>query len=254
MIALRTVGRGTPLLLLHGIGGAGVSFTPQLDALADDYQVLAWDAPGYGCSSDPAAAPGIDGYADAAAEILAERGPGHVVGVSWGGVIATRLAAKRPDLLRSLTLAGSTVGSGRTRDSAARMRERAADLRRLGAQEFARARGPRLVAPGAPRHVVDRVVTTMAAVRLPGYAYAAESMAETDHTEWLGSIGVPTLILVGAEDRIAGVPESRRLADGITGARMEIMPNAGHAANQERPEEFNRLLTAFHQSVEAGGR
>lgn len=246
MIALRASGSGTPLLLLHGIGGASVSFTPQLDALSGSYHVLAWDAPGYGASSDPAAAPGIDGYADAAAEILAEHGPGHVVGVSWGGVIATRLAAKRPDLLRSLTLAGSTVGSGRTDEGATRMRERAVDLQRLGAEEFARTRGPRLVAPEAPQHVVDRIVTTMAAVRLPGYAYAAESMAETDHTEWLSGLGVHTLIVAGAEDRITGIPESRRLAAGIPGARMEIMPHAGHAANQERPREFNRLLTAFH--------
>src|SRR5436190_2165566 len=107
-------GTGPPVLCLHGIGASSVAFTPQFDELAADLRLIAWDAPGYANSADPDGAPGLDGYADAAAQVAKERadGPVHVLGVSWGGVIAVRLANRHPALVRSLILADSTRGSG----------------------------------------------------------------------------------------------------------------------------------------------
>lgn len=247
---------GTPVLLLHGIGGSSASFRPQLDALAKEHRVSAWDAPGYGSSADAEAPPGIEGYAATAATLLEETGPAHVVGVSWGGVIATRMALDHPRLLRSLTLADSTRGSGRTREGAARMRARAAELAELGPAEFARRRGPRLPGPDAGPALRETLVQTMAGVRLPGYRFAAESMAQTDHSELLGRVGAPTMVLVGARDRITGVDESRLLAATIPGARFVLIPCAGHAANQEQPDAVNRELFEFFSEVDtaAGGR
>ncbi|GAA1205342.1 alpha/beta fold hydrolase [Prauserella alba] len=241
---------GSPVLLLHGIGGSSASFAPQLQAFGRIHRTIAWDAPGYGRSPDPDGAPGIAGYARDAAAILAEHGRAHVVGVSWGGVIATRLAADRPELVRSLTLADSTRGSGLTVESAARMRQRPAELAGSGAAEFARRRAPRLVAPGAAASVRTGVERIMSTVRLPGYRFAAESMAETDHSDLLGALRVRTLVLVGAEDRVTGVAESRRIADAIPCARLEIVPHAGHAANQENPDRVNRLLLEFFAEAE----
>lgn len=243
-------GDGTPILLLHGIGGGSASFGEQLATFSRDHRVRAWDAPGYGESADPAAAPGMDGYADAAAALLQEE-PAHVLGVSWGGVIATRLAARHPDLVRSLVLADSSRGSGAAAGGAERMRARAAELAASGATEFARARGPRLASPLAPPSVVDRIVATMSRVRLPGYRFAAESMAETDHIGLLGAITAPTLVVAGEHDRVTGVCESRRIAEGVPGARLEVLPNAGHAANQEIPDVFNRVVSDFVAEVDA---
>jgi pimeloyl-ACP methyl ester carboxylesterase len=241
---------GPVVLLLHGIGGAAESFRPQLDALCADYRVLAWDAPGYGGSSDPDAAPGTAGFASAAAEVLADADAAHVVGVSWGGVIATRLAVECPELVRSLVLAGSTRGSGVTPAGADAMRSRPAELARLGAAEFARRRAPRLPGADADAHVRARIERIMAGVRLPGYRYAAEAMAETDHTPLLGRVSAPTLVLVGDQDQVTGPAESRRLADGIPGARLEIIESAGHAANQERPGAFNAAIAGFFAAVD----
>lgn len=240
---------GAPVLLLHGIGGGSASFEQQLTGLSDHHHVLAWDAPGYGESADPETAPGLDGYAAIAAGLLSE--PAHIVGVSWGGVIATRLALTHPQAVRSLVLADSSRGSGRTGDGATTMRRRADELGASGATAFARARGPRLTAPRADASVVDHIVGTMARVRLPGYRYAAESMAATDHSEILGQISSPTLVLVGEHDQVTGVTESRHLADGIPQAELEIIDGAGHAANQERATEFNRLVLRFlHETDE----
>ncbi|MEV8634105.1 alpha/beta fold hydrolase [Streptosporangium sp. NPDC051023] len=239
---------GGPVLLLHGIGGSSGSFDAQIPALSARHRVLAWDAPGYGRSGDPAAPPGMSGYAAAAAALLP--GPAHVVGVSWGGVVATRLALEHPGLVRSLVLADSTRGSGRTPEQAAAMRGRASELERLGAAAFAGARGPRLLSPRAPQELVDRVVTSMErSIRLPGYTYAAAAMAGTDHSDVLGSLSVPVLVVVGDQDRVTGVAESQAIAAAVPGARLAVIPGAGHLANQERPEEFNRLVLEFLESV-----
>jgi 3-oxoadipate enol-lactonase len=244
--------RGPVVLLLHGIGGSAESFRPQLDALAAGHRVLAWDAPGYGGSSDPAAAPGTAGFAAVAAGVLSEAGAAHVVGVSWGGVIATRLAVEHPELVRSLVLAGSSRGSAVTPAGADAMRARADELARLGAAEFARRRAPRLLGPDADAGIRARVERIMAEVRLPGYRYAAEAMADTDHTPLLGRVGrTPTLVLVGAEDRVTGPAESRRLAEGIPGARLKIIESAGHAANQEQPVAFDEAISAFFSEVDS---
>jgi pimeloyl-ACP methyl ester carboxylesterase len=250
MIHIERRGGGDPVLLLHGIGGSADSFADQLGPFAADHTVLAWDAPGYARSADPDGPPGTAGYARAAADTVRACGPAHVVGVSWGGVIATRLAADHPGLVRSLVLADSTRGSGRTAGKQAAMRARPAELERLGPAGFAARRGPRLVSAQAPPELVQRVVTAMArSIRTPGYAYAAAAMAETDHTSLLGDLSVPVLVVVGERDEVTGVEESRAIAAAVPDARLEIIEGAGHLANQERPEEFNALVRDFWKDV-----
>lgn len=236
-----------PLLLcLHGIGSSSAAFTPQLDQLADHMHVVAWDAPGYADSADPDHAPGLDGYADTAAALIRERGgPAHVLGVSWGGVIALRLAARHPDLVASLIVADSSRGSGTDPDKAEAMRGRAGQLAAQGPQAFAAARGPRLVSAGAPPALVARVVATMAAaVRSPGYGYAAEAMAGADLTDDLPAITAPALVLCGEQDTVTGTDESQAIAGALATSVYVTLSGAGHLANQERPEAFNAWVRA----------
>lgn len=256
-VAVRAAGDGVPVLLLHGIGGSSASFAAQLSGpLGERFRLLAWDAPGYGDSPDPAGVPAgsdpLDVLADAALAVVERSGaPAHVVGVSWGGVIATRMALRRPDLLRGLVLADSTRGSGRTPEGRAGMLRRVEELATLGARAFAALRAPRLVAPQASAPVRERVQAIMAGCRDPGYALAAASMAATDHSGALGGVCVPTLVVVGEHDAVTGVPESRALAAAIPGARFALVPGAGHAANQERPPEFDRVVGGFLSEVDA---
>lgn len=246
-------GEGSPVLFLHGIGSSAASFGAQLDAFADRYHVLAWDAPGYAGSEDRETPPGMDGYADAAARVLDTCGavPAHVVGTSWGGVIAVRMALRHPGHVRSLVLADSTRGSGSDATKAAAMRKRPDELAHLGAVDFAAARAQRLLSPNAPDELVARVARGMAeAIRLPGYAHAAEAMAETDHGSALAGIDVPTLVLVGDHDRVTPPEESRRIAAAIPRAEFDILGHAGHLSHMEQPDAFNHRLERFLGSVE----
>ncbi|SDJ38229.1 alpha/beta fold hydrolase [Streptomyces indicus] len=230
-------------LCLHGIGSSSAAFASQMDALAAEFHVLAWDAPGYAKSADPQGPLTMDDYADLAAEIIRPYGGAHVLGVSWGGVIALRLAARHPELVDSVMVVDSTPGSGTSPEKAAGMRARVAELERLGPQEFAAARGPRLVSAQAPAELAERVTATMAAsVRMPGYGYAAESMATTDLRRELQHITAPALVLCGAEDRITGPDASQVLAGGLHKTAYVIVKDAGHLANQEQPAHVNDWL------------
>lgn len=244
-----------PLLLcLHGIGSCADAFVSQIPAaVRAGRRIVAWDAPGYRHSTDPADEPGIDGWADAAGDLIASLGAerADVLGVSWGGVTATRLALRHPDRIRSLILADSSPGAGVNAEAAASMRSRASALTEVGAETFARERTPLLVHDGAPTELLDAVGTMMIdSVRMPSYQWACNSMAECDHRDDLPSIDAPTLVVVGDEDRITGVAAAQRLADGIPGAELAIIEAAGHLANQERPAAFNDHLVAFLARVD----
>ena len=239
-----------PLLLcLHGIGSCADAFIPQ-HPLAErcGRRIAAWDAPGYRHSNDPSAEPGLDGWADAAAKLIGDLGyrQADVLGVSWGGVTATRLALRRPDLVRSLILADSSVGAGTSAKRADEMRGRASDMTAIGLDIFAADRAPRLVNAAASPELLGTVATMMSdSIRMPSYQWAANSMAEADHRPDLASITAPTLVIVGEEDIITGPIAAQVLADGIPNSEMVTLAAAGHLANQERPEAFNDVVAPF---------
>lgn len=239
-------GQGDPVFLMHGIGGDARSCAPLANILSDQgYRTYCWDAPGYGRSVD--VEPPFDHveWALHTIEELEDQ-PVHVFGTSWGGVIGTLLAAVHPQVVRSLTLADSTRGSGVDPIRAQKMRARIDELREIGPAAFSAIRAPRLVAPSCPERVREDVRRTMSEIRLEGYAAAANMMASTDTAEVLAQLDVPTLVVVGAEDTVTGVDESRLLKRSIRNARLHIIEGAGHAALQEKPHEMaDAMLEAW---------
>lgn len=233
------------VVLLHGIGGSAYSCADVAQWLAErGARALAWDAPGYGRSRDPIG--DVDLVDRLAGSVTALRlGQVDLVGTSWGGVIATCLAHRRPEMVRSLVLADSTRGSATDTAKAGAMRARVTELENLGPEQFAARRAGRLVSPHADDAVAVRVRQQMARVRVPGYRAAAEYMASTDTGDLLSRITAPTLVVVGEDDVVTGVPESRLLSERIPGARLTIIPRAGHAAITERPAEFADAVTGF---------
>lgn len=247
-IHLDARGTGPALLMLHGIGGSADSFEPQFAGI-EGLRLIAWDAPGYGRSADSDEGLDLDGYADAAASIIrAECGDdgAHVLGMSWGGVIATRLALRHPDLVRCLILGSSSVGSGADAAAAERMRARGGDLRVQGAEAYSAERTPRLLADDAPAELVGPAQRNMArTIRLPGYAHAAASMAATDHTADLAHVTAPTLVLCGDRDEVTGRAAGQVLAGAIPDGVFVTVRGGGHLINQERPDAVNAWVESF---------
>jgi pimeloyl-ACP methyl ester carboxylesterase len=248
----REAGSGPPLVLLHGIGSAAISFGAQLDLLSADFRVIAWDAPGYGGSTPLAAtAPDAGDYAAALDRLLGALGIGrlHLLGHSLGTLIAARFAAEQPQRLLTLTLAGASRGHARL-PAAERQRLLAARLDPLaefGPRGMAERRAPRLFGRDANAAVIDEVVETMARIHPGGYAQAARMLSAADILADIARLPeeLPVQVVVGEADAITPPDSNRDIAAQCHAAPCHVIAGAGHMLYLEKPEVFNRLLRDF---------
>jgi 3-oxoadipate enol-lactonase len=236
-------------LLLHGIGSNSRSFRHQLTALCDAFDVIAWDAPGYGRSADPPLNPGLEYFADQAVQLLNDLhiDRTHILGVSLGGVIAQLVYHRHPSRVRSLILVDTTPGGGAAPEPerSERVRQRLDALERLGPRIMAEQRAPHLVSPSAPPSLVAELADIMSEVRPAGYNTAAIALGATNLTSQLSAIHAPTLVIHGEHDTVVPLPTAHQLAAAIPNARLVILENAGHVSNQEQPTAFNAAVRSF---------
>jgi pimeloyl-ACP methyl ester carboxylesterase len=245
-------GSGPPLVLLHGIGSAAVSFRYQLEALSDRFRVVAWDAPGYGASTPLAVEhPDASDYAAALDAWLGALGIEHyhLAGQSLGTLIAARFAAEQPMRVLSLTLASIARGHGRLPPPERQrlLAQRLDDLTQLGPQGMAAKRGPRLLGPLATEAMRQTVIEIMARIRADGYAQAARMLSTGDITADLARLpaGLPIQIVVGQADVITPPAGNLEIAAAFPAASAHVIPGVGHALYLEKPEEFNRVVSDF---------
>jgi pimeloyl-ACP methyl ester carboxylesterase len=111
-VAYQRTGRGPAVVLLHGFTQDSRVWIPQLADLSDRFTVIAWDAPGAGQSSDPPAGFAIGDWADTLAALLDAETISypHVVGLSWGGLLAQELYRRYPSRISSLVLVDTYAG------------------------------------------------------------------------------------------------------------------------------------------------
>lgn len=238
-------GRGEPVLLLHGLGSSADAFRRQLADLSDEFDLVAWDAPGYARSADVAQLLTLDGYAQAAVDLLDALGLDvtHVTGVSWGGAVALGVALGQPARVASLALIGSTPGRASDPAAAGGLRTQAERIERDGVAAYARVRAPEVLSGHAsPALVKEEQEIMLASVRARGFRSAVESLARADYGPELKRVRARTLVLVGDDDGITGLKQSKVLAEGIPGARLVVIRSAGHHANEEQPEVVNSEL------------
>jgi pimeloyl-ACP methyl ester carboxylesterase len=245
-------GGGMPIVLLHGIGSNAHSFVLLMRAFEARHAVLAWDAPGYG-KSQPLAVewPDASDYAAALARLFAELEVSRcvLVGHSLGALIAARFAVVSPRKVAALFLISPALGHGTDKGAAMppAVASRIEELDRLGAEKFAAARAPGLLAdPQTRPDILENVERAMAAVRRPGYDQAARLLAGGRLLDDAAKIEVPTAILIGSQDRITPPANARRVFDALPHpsqrhAYREIA-DAGHAVCQEQPAAVARAI------------
>jgi pimeloyl-ACP methyl ester carboxylesterase len=164
-IAYQRVGQGLPLVLLHGALGDSRDWRPPLDALSDEFTVVAWDVPGCGRSSDPPETFGLPDYADCLAgfvDTLGLQRP-HVLGLSWGGGLALALYRRSPALPRTLVLVSAYAGWAGSLPSEIVAEWLDSFLRdaELPPAQVAAGFVPSLLTAAAPPEMVDEVVAIM---------------------------------------------------------------------------------------------
>lgn len=246
-------GEGPPIVLCHGTLMDRTMFEPQVEALTDDYRVVAYDTR---ARTDRYAAP-YDLYdlADDCAALMDAKGIDSCVlgGMSMGGFMALRFAERYPERLEGLVFIDSSAGPHQphereqygqmieTAREAGEIPEQLADVvKQILFGETTNQKNPELV-----ESWVNRWLT------YPGEAVYHEVnswLERPDYTEELDEIDVPALVIHGEEDIALEPSRSDSLVERL-GARRVIIPDAGHSSNLENPAPVNSALREFLEDI-----
>jgi 3-oxoadipate enol-lactonase len=236
------------IVLSHAIGCDLTMWDDLANALAEDCRVIAYDHRGHGSSEAPAGAYSMADLADDAAALLRELDTGPVVwaGISMGGMVGQELALRHPSLVRALVLANTTSGYPDAAREA--WQQRIATVQVQGIEVIADAVMGRYFHDGfraAHAATVARFRRRVVGTDVVGYAGCCNAVGNVDTTARLGDIKAPTLVIAGELDQGTPVEMSRTLADGIAGARLEILKDASHLSYVEQPQTFTEAVRAF---------
>jgi pimeloyl-ACP methyl ester carboxylesterase len=249
-------GDGPPLLLVHGFGGAAWNFA-ELAPLLPGRRLLIPDLPGHGGSAPLPATATLTGFADVLAGLCDEEGIGQIdaVGHSLGGVVALRLAERRPQLVRRLVLAAAAGISSSTRVSevvltvasivkpariAARRVERITASRRLRRLVFGT-----FEVSNADMLSERAIHGFLRAQELHTDTLAAGlALARDDPRHGLERVRCPVLILWGGRDRQVPVEDGFEYARRLR-APIRVIADCGHLLIGERPDACAKAIDEF---------
>ncbi|MGE7760452.1 alpha/beta fold hydrolase [Peribacillus sp. NPDC097895] len=256
-IHYRESGEGKALVILHGLGNNSQSWSQQLSQMNEEFRVIAWDAPGYGESSDPKAEfHEFSQFADVLKEFLdsLDLQSVYLLGHSMGSAIAIDFTSRFPEMVDALIISDATRGAAGVspEENKRKLQNRLQSIDTLKPSELAKKRVKALVSPNASAEVVKEAERIMSQVRPAGYRSVSYSLSNLNQMNILSSITVPTLVMCGELDQVTPVSESRIFHDLISNSEFVIVPNAGHLCYQEDPRVFNELVTQFLQRQQIG--
>lgn len=254
----RVGGEGPPVILVHGWLESSWCWSRIVERLLPHYQVYTPDLVGFGQSTPPAGTTPFDIRSNAAVieAILRKRigEPVHLVGHSMGGMISLLLAAEKPELVRSLTLASAPidgpnavarvlqlVGLPIIRDSTFRLLKNRGIARLLS--NFFVYRTP----------VPDRMIEDAQGASHAAIWGSAQSILENNLEPILRKVRAPSLVLFGDKDRVIDLSQGALAADRIRDVEFHIFRNCGHCPNIEEPWKVSEALLAFFREAASSG-
>lgn len=237
-VRYRSTGSGKPVLLLHGWGMSLDTFAAMADDLGRRFRVTAFDLPGHGDSAMPPATWTVDDFVELTLGVMTALGIERpsVLGHSFGGRVAIKLAAAHPDRIDRLILVDA-AGVPPPQTAVRR-------LKRV-ASRFANATG-HLGRPGqaARRAIVGRIAS-------PDYLNAGPlratflAIVNEDLRPFMPRIQAPTLLVWGDSDPDTTLADARTMERLIPGARLVILKNAGHFSYLDQYGRFRLALIPF---------
>lgn len=244
-------GEGTEaVVLLHGFGGDAQNWRFVMGELAHEREVIALDLPGHGASTKNVGDGSLDGFVTEVVSMLdaLEIERAHVVGHSFGGLVAAHLAARHADRVISLALiAPAGLGEAVNTEfldgfvAASSRREVKSVLRSLFARED-------LVTRPLTEEVLrykrlEGVPEALAAIRQANFADGAPAGAPD-----LAGLDVPVLVIWGVHDQVIS---SDRVSGAALGVPVRLLATAGHSPHVEAPAEVRQLLSEFFTDASA---
>jgi len=255
---LDSVPRGRDLrtvVLLHAFPlGAGM-WEPQIASIPKGWRLITPDLRGFGGTTDAdGGEPTMDDYARDVVDLLGALGVARAVvgGCSMGGYATFAVIRNAPDLVEAVVLADTRAGADSLEGRASR-KSMLALLDREGPSGVAREMLPRLLGPTtlATNPTIEATVRRLIKQQSSDAIRGAilRMLDRADSMPLVSALRKPALVVVGEEDELTPVAESRRMAEAIPNARLEIIPAAGHLANLEQPLRFNTALGTFLTSL-----
>ncbi|MGI8666493.1 MAG: alpha/beta fold hydrolase [Jatrophihabitans sp.] len=261
-----------PALYVHGLGGASTNFTDLADLLSPWLDAHAIDLPGFGRSGPPANSDySIAAHTRLVISYLEQsgRGPVHLVGNSMGGAISIQLAARRPDLVRSLSLISPAVPDLRPRKGSDMMLPLLL-VPGVGSRALARldqspperrARALINLCFAHPERVPpNRLAEAIADVELRrGYAWSGDALMKSlrglirsylmtgSRSAWhaMSEVDAPAVVIWGDRDKLVDVSNAPRVATTLPDARLLVLEDIGHTAQLEDPRTTARAILAL---------
>jgi pimeloyl-ACP methyl ester carboxylesterase len=243
-------GTGPPVVFLHAFPLNRTMWTPQAAALSGRFRTITIDMRGLGESDAPYWRYSLEQYAIDIKAVLTQLGVENAVfvGLSLGGYLAFALYRLYPELMRGVVLADTRAEADKPEQIQWRF-----DLAQRTAAEGPKAvmaeMLPKLLSPSRydrDPSLVAQVRSMLSAAPVPGIIGALMAIAERpDSTDLLPRMTIPALVIVGKDDVLTPVADAERMAKGIAGAELVIIPDAGHLSNLEQPDRFTTAVAGF---------
>jgi pimeloyl-ACP methyl ester carboxylesterase len=244
-------GRGEPVILLHGTGGEGARWTPQIQGLSSDFRVIALDQIGFGQSDKPMTTYHSGVFAGFLAGFMKaiDVPKASLIGQSMGAAVALSLAVEKPEMVERLVLVNG--GGFRAEQPAQRTPPdwHARQIANAGTLAESREYMEKLYYDHS--FVTDKLVEQNLMQRLRS-AYTIESM-HTAADRGLGGVSedqvraikAPTLLVWGANDKLSPPVNADKLNAVIKNSRKVLIDKAGHYPFLEHPDKFNQIVREF---------
>ncbi|MDB4904829.1 MAG: hypothetical protein JWQ63_4110 [Mucilaginibacter sp.] len=256
-INYKSTGNGTPLVLVHGHPFDHTMWYPQVVDFSDLYQVITPDMRGYGESSlpDPTNTK-FEDYATDVLQLIDFLGVDsfHLGGLSMGGQIIMEIFRQAPARIKSLIFA-DTFASLDTPDVKKGRYDTATRLEKEGMGGYADEVIYKMITPehvSTMPEVSGHIIKMMKATSPVAAAAALRARAERiDYlNKVLPQINIPTLVIVGREDKFTPVAQAEELVKNLQNSKLVIIEDAGHMPNLEHPEEFNKAAFDFLKHID----
>jgi pimeloyl-ACP methyl ester carboxylesterase len=235
-------GSGAPVLLLHGWGASADLFARTMDGLESDFDLIAPDFPGFGATEPPPAAWAVGDYVDWTIALMDELGVqrASVIGHSFGGRVAIKLAALHPERVQKVVLTDA-AGIRPKRTLGYHLRVRAFKTTRWLAQT-----------PLAPASLRAWAAARIASSGSSDYKAASGTVrgsfvrvVNEDLRDYLPRIQAPTLLIWGDRDEDTPLADGQLMERLIPDAGLVVFEGAGHYAYIEQAARFNVIVKTF---------
>ena len=256
-LAYKAAGKGTPVVLIHGHPFDHTMWAPQIAALSNSYQVIAPDLRGYGKSAlTGTSAVAFEDYAADVLQLLDQLkiDSFHLGGLSMGGQIIMEMFRQSPNRIKSLIFADTFAGLDTPEARQAR-NVAATKLENEGMAGYADEVIGKMITPAHVKSQPAVAAHVLKMMKSTSPLAAATAMrARSERIDYLNivlpEIDIPTLVIVGREDEFTPVARAEELQSHLQNCKLVVIDNAGHMPNLEQPEQFNKVVFDFLDSLD----